>query len=116
MSRPLSWIPSCSGWDRTRVLPVRIWTVVIIPWPPLCGVVLFMQRGTGMAFDQTEVLVRSVQHACSCQSRHTEPRSISLRPAPGVMMGERSRVFRATKVGEGIVADPGLGVGSVCSS
>jgi hypothetical protein len=30
-SRPLSWITSRSGWDRTRVLSVRIWTVGVVP-------------------------------------------------------------------------------------
>jgi hypothetical protein len=30
-SRPLSWIPSCSGWDRIRVRSVRIQTVGTVP-------------------------------------------------------------------------------------
>jgi hypothetical protein len=29
-------------------------------------------------------------------------------------MGEGSRVFHAAKAGEGVVADPGLGVGLAC--
>ena len=90
--------------------------------PPLCGAVSLVRHGTGMTSDRIEVtvvpsvLVRSVRRACSCQSRHTEPRSISPRHAPGVVMGKRSHVFRVAKAGEGVVADPGLGVGSACSS
>jgi thiamine monophosphate kinase len=34
----------------------------------------------------------------------------------GVVSGERSRVFRVAKAGEGIVADPDLGVGLACLS
>ena len=95
---------------------------VSYPLPPLCGVVSFVRRGTGMTPDWTEVivvpsvLVRSVRRVSSCQSRHTEPRSISPHAALGVMMGERLRVFHVAKVGEGVMADPGLGIGSACSS
>jgi len=45
----------------------------------LYGAVLLVRRGTGMASDYTmvivtpSVLVRSVQRACSCQSKCTKP-------------------------------------------
>jgi hypothetical protein len=35
---------------------------------------------------------------------------------PGVVSRERSCVFRMAKVGEGVVADPDLGVGLACLS
>jgi hypothetical protein len=35
---------------------------------------------------------------------------------PGVVSEERSRVFHVTKVGEGVVVDPDLGVGPACLS
>jgi hypothetical protein len=81
-----------------------------------------MRRGTGMASNWTKVivvssvLVRSVRRTCSYQSRHIEPRSISLRPTPRIVTGQTSHVFRVAKIGEGVMADPGLGVGLACSS
>ena len=57
--------------------------------PPLCGAVLLVWHGIGMAPDSTMVttvplvIVRSVRHAYSCQSKHTEPCSISPCPAHG---------------------------------
>jgi hypothetical protein len=35
---------------------------------------------------------------------------------PGVMTGERPRVFHVAEAGEGVMADPDLGVGLVCLS
>jgi hypothetical protein len=35
---------------------------------------------------------------------------------PGVMTGERPRVFRVAEAGEGVMADPDLGVGLACLS
>jgi hypothetical protein len=32
----------------------------------------------------------------------------------GVVLGERSRVFRMAKAGEGVMANPNLGVGLAC--
>jgi hypothetical protein len=121
-SRPLSWILPIVG----RIVHASCQSVFgwwsSYPWPLLCGVVLFMRCGTGMASNRTEVivvpsvLVRSVRRACSCQSRHIEPRSISLHPTPGIVTGQRSHVFRVAKIEEGVVANTGLGVGLACSS
>ena len=35
---------------------------------------------------------------------------------PGVVTGERSRIFRVAKGGERVMANPGLGVGLVSSA
>ena len=113
--------PIVGGIIRTSYRSVFEWWVSY-PLPPLCGAVSLMRRGTGMTSNRTKVtvvpfiLVRSVWCACSWQSRRTKPRSISPRPALGVMMGERSCVFRVAKAGEGVMDNLGLDVGSACSS
>ena len=90
----------------------RIWTVGFVPVDTVAGIVSDRTEVTVVS----SVLVRSMLRACCCQSKHAEPRLISPLPSTGVVMGERSRVFHVAKAGEGVVADPGLGVGSACSS
>ena len=75
VSRPSSWIPSHSGWNRTCVLSGSISPVVMVPVvTALGGVVLSELHGAGMASDRTEVtvvplvLAGSEWHAYPCQN------------------------------------------------
>jgi hypothetical protein len=77
---------------------------VLYPLSPLVRCCLVIAAWHRMASDRTEVTaVRGsmLDLSMSC---------------PGVVSGERSRVFRVAKAGEGIVADPDLGVGLACLS
>jgi hypothetical protein len=113
--------PVVGGIVRASHWSVSGWWVSY-PLPPLCSVVLFVRRGTGMVSDQTEmtavtsVLVRSEWRACSCQSKHARPSLDLSLSSLGVVAEERSRVLRVAKAGKRVVVDPSLGVGLACSS
>jgi hypothetical protein len=94
------------------------WVLYLLP--PVCGVVSLVRHGIGMAPDQTKVTaVPSVLVRLSVPTLVRASMPSYARPLssyPGVMIGERSCVFRVAKAGERVVADPGLGVGLACSA
>jgi len=108
-SRPSSWIPSHSGWDRTLVSSGHIWLVVIVPIiTALGGIVLSELRGAGVASD----LVGSVRRALSCKSGHVWLGLTSPRPFRGRDGGEvvcPQGIVRLRQE-EGVTTDPVLSV------